>query len=87
MLWKVLLSSFAGLIRSVRIIFHQFVGLFFLLLGMSAAVAAWREFRQYSSEVTSTVVRFYLTTGFAVLLLLFAGNAFWRARGIRKNDD
>lgn len=84
MLWKTLLHSFGALARSIKIIFHQLVGLFFLLLGLSAAAATWREYRVYTPELTSSMIRFYLTAGFAVLLLVFAATSFWRARSLRK---
>lgn len=86
MLGKVLLNSFAALIRSIKIIFHQLVGLFFLLLGLSALIASWREYQKYTPEVFSTVVRFFTTVGFAVFLLLFAAISFFRARGERKKQ-
>jgi di/tricarboxylate transporter len=86
MLWRILLNSFSALIRSIKIIFHQLIGLFFLLLGVSAAVATWHEYQRYTPEVSSSVVRFYTTAAFSVLLLVFAVNSFWRVRGLRKRE-
>ncbi len=86
MLWKVLLNSFSALIRSIKVMFHQMVGLVFLLLGLSVAGAAWREYRQLNAEVPSSAFRFYGTVGFALVLLLFAASSFFKALSVRRKD-
>ncbi|MDD5542757.1 MAG: hypothetical protein PHX83_06245 [Acidobacteriia bacterium] len=84
---RILLRSFRTLWQSLQIIFHQLVGLFFALLGVSAALAAWKEYRQLTAEVLSTQIRFYGTAAFAVLLLAFAAASFIRAGMVRKNQS
>jgi|GEM_PF-7027978 len=86
MLWKVLLQSFDALIRSIKVIFHQLTGLFFLFLGLSAAYATWREYLRLTPEAPSSAVRLYTTAGFAVLLLGFALTSFLRAWSVRRKD-
>ena len=86
MLWRILLNSFSALIRSIKIIFHQLIGLFFLMLGVSAAAATWHEYHRYTTEVPLSVIRFYTTAAFSVLLLAFAVSSFWRVRGLRKRQ-
>jgi len=83
---RVLRRAFHGLIQSLKVIFHQTVGLLFALLGTSAGLAAWKEYRAVTPEVPSTQVRFYVTTGFAVLLLGFAASSFFRAWAARRTQ-
>ena len=86
MIWKILLNSFGALIRSIKVIFHQLVGLFFLLLGLSVTVESIQAYRQYKPEIPLTVVRFYAALGFALMLLFFAASSFVRAWSIRRKE-
>ncbi len=86
MLWKILRQSFDALIRSIKIIFHQLVGLIFLLLGLSIAVECWRAYQLYAAETPSSAFRFYGSLAFTLLMLYFAGWSFLRARSIRRGD-
>jgi uncharacterized membrane protein len=85
-MWRILKQSFAGFIRSLKVIFHQFMSLFFFMLGFSAAIAAWKEYKDYTPEIPLSGVRFYTSAGFAVLLLAFAVTSLFRARAVRKKQ-
>lgn len=84
MLWKILINSFGALVRSIKVIFHQLVGLFFLLLGLSVTVESIRAYRQYTADAPSSMVRFYGAVAFALLMLFFAGSSFFRAWSLRR---
>jgi hypothetical protein len=86
MIWRILKHSFAGFIRSLKVIFHQFMSLFFFMLGLSAAFAAWKEYKDYTPEIASSGIRFYTSAGFAVLLLTFAVTSLLRALAVRKKQ-
>ncbi|MBZ5535858.1 MAG: hypothetical protein LAO31_07875 [Acidobacteriia bacterium] len=85
-MWRILKHSFAGLVRSLKIILHQFMSLFFFMLGFSAAAAAWKEYKDYTPEIPSSGIRFYTSAGFAVLLLTFAVSSLLRARAVKKKQ-
>ena len=71
---------------TLRRLWHEVMGLAFLLLALAGAQAAVREYQRYASRGHIAPGRFLLALGFSLLFAWFSASAFWRARrAVRKS--
>jgi hypothetical protein len=72
--------------RQALRLFHVFVGLVFLCLGVAGATVSFAEWELYRRFPSFGLTRLYLFAGFTVLLILFGLYSFVKARGVGNRE-
>jgi hypothetical protein len=70
-------------IRQARRLFHVFIGLAFLVLGVAGAIVSYGEWRIYERAPADGLVKFWVVTGFTGLLFILGLYSFAKARSVR----
>lgn len=76
-------TAFRTSFRALHTLTLQVLGALFLAFGVVLGAEALRQYRLYSSDETS-VAWVLLSLAFAVLMLVFSAQSFWKARSLGK---
>ena len=79
-LLRAIAIAWRSISATLRRLWHEVMGLAFLLLALAGGQAALREYQRYASRGHVEPGRFLLALVFSLLFLWFAASAFWRAR-------
>ena len=79
-LLRAIAVAWRSISATLRRLWHEIMGLAFLLLALAGGQAAVREYQRYADRGYAEPGRFLLALGFTMLFVWFAGSAFWRAR-------
>jgi hypothetical protein len=73
-----------GVIRPLRVMWNQIVGLLFLALGLGSISPVIRAYRTLQTD-PSSMFQFVMSVLFGAVMLYFALSSFWRARKIDRS--
>ena len=68
-----------AIIKPLRVLWNEMIGFVYVLFGLMVCIRVWREHQNGQSP--GMVL---MGTGFALVLLYFGINSFWRARRINR---
>ena len=74
---------FGDTLRTLRKLFLEVMGTFFIALGVLGIGSVVDEYRKYANAPDDGIVRLIMSVIFAVVMVLSALHTFWKARKTR----
>ncbi len=83
-MWQLLYRAFGGLIHTLRVLFLEVTGFFFLAIGGMILLSCYRQFRSYLDFGEISHFKLISTFIFGFLMVGYGIHSFYRVRTLNR---
>lgn len=83
-MWQLLLKAFGGLFQTLRVLFLEVTGFFFLMIGGMILMSGYRQLRSYLNFGEVSHFKLISTLIFGSLMVGYGIHSFYRVRTLNR---